>query len=220
MKKMTSSSRGFPWRSASLLLLLLIGAIVAYDTQKHGSFQASQVGKFLKTSGISKHLEKAWTTLKLYWSAGHKAIKDSSPEYYKAVVDLCAPYIKLAGDAGLIVRNISIKLYNNAAAYVERNVPIVLDTIEYYAPGILEQIKTRSLEGIKFVKVSFVLIGEKVIEHSSMSIQWLEKNVFVGKLSPDNLRSYAIWAFDTTQSYAAQTYDWVYEKVQTLSKVP
>lgn len=43
---------------------------------------------------------------------------------------------------------------------------------------------------------------------------------FRGKLSPDNLRSYAIWAFDTTQSYAAQTYDWVYEKVQTLSKVP
>lgn len=45
-------------------------------------------------------------------------------------------------------------------------------------------------------------------------------SVFRGKLSPDNLRSYAIWAFDTTQSYASQTYDWVYEKVQTLSKVP
>lgn len=39
LKKMTSSSRGFPWRSASVLLLLLIGAIVAYDTQKHGSFE-------------------------------------------------------------------------------------------------------------------------------------------------------------------------------------
>lgn len=38
---MTSSStrRGFPWRFGSFLLLLLIGAIVAYDTQKHGSFE-------------------------------------------------------------------------------------------------------------------------------------------------------------------------------------
>ncbi|KYN32449.1 hypothetical protein ALC56_13306 [Trachymyrmex septentrionalis] len=219
LKKMTSSSRGFPWRFASLLLLFLIGAIVAYDTQKHGSFEASQVGKFLKTSGILKHVEKAWTTLKFYWSAGHKAVKDSS-EYYKAVVDLCAPYIKLAGDVCLVVRNVSIKLYNNVAAYVERNVPIIIDTIEHYAPGIFEQIKSRSLQGLEFVKVSFILIGEKVIEHSSASIQWLEKNVFVGKLSPDNLRNYAIWAFDTTQSYATQTYDWVYEKVQTLSKVP
>lgn len=220
LKKMTSSRRGFPWRSGSLLLLLLIGAIVAYDTQKHGSFEASQVGKFLQTSGISKHLEKAWATLKLYWSAGHKAIKDSSPEYYKAVVDFCTPYVKLAGDVCLVVRNISIKLYKNTATYVERNVPIIQETIEHYAPGILEQIKSRSIQGLEFVKVSFIFIGEKVIEHSSTSIQWLEENVFVGKLSPDNLRSYAIWAFDTTQSYAVQTYDWVYEKVQTLSKVP
>jgi len=90
---------------------------------------ASQVGKFLKTSGILKHVEKAWTTLKFYWSAGHKAVKDSSPEYYKAVVDLCAPYIKLAGDIYLVVRNVSIKLYNNVAAYVERNVPIIIDTV-------------------------------------------------------------------------------------------
>lgn len=165
-------------------------------------FVASQVGKFLKTSGILKHLEKAWTTLKLYWSAGHKAIKDSSPEYYKAVVDLCAPYVKLAGDIYLVSRNVSIRLYKNVAAYVESNIPILLDTvsiirikyfyrhnssykipfsiqIEHYAPGILEQIKSRSLQGLEFVKVSFVLIGEKVIEYSSASIQWLEKNVFV-----------------------------------------
>ncbi|KAL0132299.1 hypothetical protein PUN28_000230 [Cardiocondyla obscurior] len=220
LKKMTSSSRGFPWRFASLFLLLLIGAIVAFDTQKHGSFEASQVGKFLKTSGILKHVEKAWTTIKLYWSAGHKAIKDSSPEYYKAVVDFCTPYVKLAGDFYLVARNISIKMYNNVAAYVEKNVPIILDTIEHYVPGILEQIKSRSLQGLEFVKVSIVLIGEKVVEHSNASIQWLQTNVFVGKLSPDSLRSYAIWAFDTTQSYAVQTYDWVYEKVQTLSKVP
>lgn len=45
-------------------------------------------------------------------------------------------------------------------------------------------------------------------------------SLFRGKLSPDSLRNYAIWAFDVTQSYAAQTYDWVYEKMQTLSKVP
>jgi len=53
-----------------------------------------------------------------------------------------------------------------------------------------------------------------------MTVNSILFSFFRGKLSPDNLRSYAIWAFDTTQSYAAQTYDWVYEKVQTLSKVP
>lgn len=90
---------------------------------------ASQIGKFLKTNGILKYIEKTWTTIKLYWSAGHKAIKDSSPEYYKAIVDLSSPYIKLAGDMYLIMRNISVRLYNNAAAYVEKNIPIVFDTV-------------------------------------------------------------------------------------------
>ncbi|XP_020289025.1 transmembrane protein 214-A isoform X2 [Pseudomyrmex gracilis] len=220
-KKMTSSrSHSFPWKSISLLLLIFIGTIVAYDTQRHGSFEASQVGQFLKNSGILKYVEKIWTTVKLYWSAGHKAIKDSSPEYYKAVVDLCTPYVKLANDVYLVTRNISIKLYNNAASYVEKNIPVVLDTIEHYAPGILEETKSRSIAGLEFLKVSFTVLGEKVIEHSITTVQWLQKNVFVGKLSPDSIRSYAAWAFDTTQSYASQTYDWVYEKVQTLSKAP
>ncbi|XP_012218949.1 transmembrane protein 214-A [Linepithema humile] len=220
LKKMTSSTRrSFPWRSASLLLMLFIGTIVAYDTHKHGSFEASQVGKFLQTSGILKYVEKTWITLKFYSSALHKVIKDSSPEYYKAVVDFCTPYIKLAGDLYLILKNISIKLLNNAAAYVEKYTPIVLDAIEYYAPGLIEQTKSTTLQGLEYGKVYFTLIAEKVIEHSSATIQWL-KYVYVNKLSPDNLRNYAVWAFDTTHSYASQTYDWVYEKVQTLSKVP
>jgi len=83
----------------------------------------------LKTSGISKYIEKTGIIIKSYWSAGHKAIKDSSPEYYKIVVDTCTPYIKLAVDLYLIMRNISIRLYDNFAAYLEKNIPIALDTV-------------------------------------------------------------------------------------------
>lgn len=51
---MTSSTRrSFPWRSASLFLLLLIGAIVAYDTQKHGSFEGKNISQ---TTTLSLYL--------------------------------------------------------------------------------------------------------------------------------------------------------------------
>lgn len=83
----------------------------------------------MKTSGIWKYVENAWTTLKLYWSAGHKLIKDSAPEYYKAVVDLFAPYVKLANDVYFVARNVAIKIYKNATAYFERNIPKLLDTV-------------------------------------------------------------------------------------------
>lgn len=51
--------------------------------------------------------------------------------------------------------------------------------IEHYAPGIIDEIKSKSLQGLEFVKASCILIGEKVIEHSRATIQWMEKNVFV-----------------------------------------
>lgn len=91
-------------------------------------FVASQIGIFVKNSGISKYVEKAWTTIRLYSSAGHQTIKNSS-EYYKAAVDLCVPYVKLAGDVYLVVKNMSFKMYNNTLVYVEEKTPMVLDTV-------------------------------------------------------------------------------------------
>jgi hypothetical protein len=44
-------------------------------------------------------------------------------------------------------------------------------------------------------------------------------NFCSGKWSPENLQIYANEAITTTHTFASQIYDWVYEKVQTLSKV-
>lgn len=90
----------------------------------------------MKTSGISKYVEKAWTTIKLYSSAGHQTIKNSS-EYYKAAVDLCVPYVKLSNDVYLVIKNVSIKMYNNAVVYVENKTPVVLDTVSSNDNNIL-----------------------------------------------------------------------------------
>lgn len=40
-----------------------------------------------------------------------------------------------------------------------------------------------------------------------------------GTLSPENLQKYSMEALNTTQVYAVWTYDWVCQKVQTLSKI-
>ncbi|XP_017799561.1 PREDICTED: transmembrane protein 214-A [Habropoda laboriosa] len=144
----------------------------------------------------------------------------TSPEYYKVTVEACKPYIKLAGDVYLIVRNVSLKVYDNVAEYAGKKGPLVLQTIEHYVPGILDEVKLRSNQSLEFVKVYSNLCVEKLCEHSIATLRWLEKNVFVGKLSPESLQNYASKAIDTTQTLASQTYDWVYEKVQTLSKVP
>ncbi|CAK9807020.1 Transmembrane protein 214 [Anthophora plagiata] len=220
LKMTASASKKFPWKKGVILLLFFISAVVGYDIYKHGNFQESHTGKFLKTSGLSVYGQHSWIVVQGYSSKALEFIEATSPEYYKATVKTCRPYIKLAGDVYLVVRNISLKIYDNVVEYGEKNVPLVSQTIEHYVPGILDEVKLRSNQGLEFVKVYSNLCAEKLSEHWIATLRWLEKNVFVGKLSPESLQSYASKAIDTTQTLASQTYDWVYEKVQTLSKVP
>ncbi|XP_076682530.1 transmembrane protein 214 [Andrena cerasifolii] len=221
LAKMTASSnKKFPWGKGIILLLLLTGAVVGYDTYKHGNFEESNTGKFLKRSGLSEHGQKAWIVTQEYSSKVLEFIEASSPEYYKATIETCKPYIKLAEDFYLVMKNVSLKIYDNAVVYVGKNGPVVIQAIEHYVPGMLDEIRLRSNQGFELVKVYSSACAEKLGEQSVATLQWLRHNVFVGKLSPENLQNYASKAINTTQSLASQTYDWVYEKVQTLSKVP
>ncbi|XP_017885138.1 transmembrane protein 214-A [Ceratina calcarata] len=219
--KMTASpSKKFPWRKVVVLLLLLVSAVISYDVYKHNGFKASNTDKLLKSSGLSAYGHQSWVVIQGYSSRALEFIEASSPEYYKATVDTCKPYMKLAGDVYIVMKNVSLKFYDNIVEYTRKNGPRVTETIEHYAPGMLDEIKLRSNQSFELVTVYTKQFSEKVSDYWILSIDWIQHNVFVGKLSPENLQNYATKAIDTTQSLASQTYDWVYEKMQTLSKVP
>lgn len=56
-------------------------------------------------------------------------IEDTSPEHYKTIVETCKPYIKLAGDAYLLMKHLSLKVYGNIAEYIGRNGPLIVQTV-------------------------------------------------------------------------------------------
>lgn len=215
-----STDKKSPWKRGSILLLLLIGATLALwlSYQKHPSFEAS-TEKLLGSSWVTTNTKRIWSMTKMYGSNLAATLESSSPEYYRAVVNFCKPYINLSVDLYLITRNLSIQFYNNIVTYIEKKGPVVHQTIEHYLPGMIEEIQKRSVRGFELFKTYSVIIGEGVIEHSNLMCEWLKTSVFVGKLSPENLQNYATKAIDVTQTYASQTYDWVYEKVQSFSKV-
>lgn len=72
---------------------------------------------------------KIWSVTEVYANKVAETVKDSSPEYYKAAVNFSTPYIKLGKDLFIVTRNLSIRLYNNVAAYVEKNGPIVREMV-------------------------------------------------------------------------------------------
>ncbi|XP_012281120.1 transmembrane protein 214-A isoform X2 [Orussus abietinus] len=218
-RKMTVSQRRFPWKKGSLLLLVLIGAVLAFDCQRHGSFKASSTGRFLKESGAIEHAQRVWSTAKVYSNSGLEFIEASSPEYYKIAVTWSSSYVKLFGDVYLVIRNISGELYNNTVEYVHIKGPEIAAKIDHYIPGVLEDLDGYRVRVIELIKTYSAVIADGVVEQSRILFQWLESNVFTGKLSAENLQSYATRAIDKTHTLASQTYDWVYEKVQTFSKV-
>lgn len=89
----------------------------------------SNTGKFLKRSGLSEHGQKAWIVTQEYSSKVLEFIEASSPEYYKATIETCKPYIKLAEDFYLVMKNVSLKIYDNAVVYVGKNGPVIIQAV-------------------------------------------------------------------------------------------
>ncbi|XP_011310614.1 transmembrane protein 214-A [Fopius arisanus] len=221
-RKMTASpkkQRPFPWKRGSLLLFLLISAVVAYDYRNHGCFEASTTGHFVKISGVMGYAQKILTVTKFYSDNGLDYLKAISPEYYETIADSTIHYSKLAGDFYLVGRNLIMRIYNNTANYADEKWPIVLANIEEYFPGWLHTLRTIAIKVLECTKQYSNSTADYIIDKSHVFIQWLQSSVFVGKWSPENIRSYAMKAVDFTQEHATQIYDWVYEKVQTLSKI-
>ncbi|KAK0088175.1 hypothetical protein PV325_012842 [Microctonus aethiopoides] len=222
IKKMAAApkkSRGFPYKKGSIILLLLIGALVMFDWKKHGSFEASSTGRLLKTSGTITYGQKVWLTTQHYSNKGLAYLEASSPEYYKYATNLGRQYGKLAGDFYLVGRNLVFKWYNNVAVYIEEKRPIIIETIESNFPGWIDTIQSAAAKQLEITRKYSAQAADYIVTQSKIFNRWLETSVFVGNMSPENIRGYATKAIESTQTFASQTYDWVYEKVQTLSKV-
>ncbi|XP_043285072.1 transmembrane protein 214-A [Venturia canescens] len=222
VEKMSASKKkrsSFPFKTGIIVLLVLIGAVVTYDCQKHGSYEASSTGTFLKNSGLANYGHNAAKAVVHCKDTSLTYLKTNYPDYYKISAEFGEKYSRLFGDLYLITKNLIVKASLNLAKFVTEKKPLVTENIEYYFPGLLDNLHKRSLIEIERVKTYSAIIQEHVTVQTIGFVRWLETNVFVGNLSPQNMRGYATQAVEKTQNLASQTYDWVYEKVQTLSKV-
>lgn len=86
----------------------------------------------MRESGITAFVQKTWVSTKLYSAKSLEYLESTSPEYYKAVVDFSTPYVKLAGDFYLVVRNSSVKLYDNVSTYVVAKVPVIQASVRKF----------------------------------------------------------------------------------------
>nr|CAD7196824.1 unnamed protein product [Timema douglasi] len=180
---------------------------------------ACNTGRFLNDIGALQYGEHAWSRTKHYSSKSYQWAEVNVPHYYKIVEVQAKPYVQQAVDLSLVLANQLQLWYGNIRQLVEEKTPVVVTWVEHYAPGLLGEVKTRSLATWDLTKSYAVLSWQYAREYSLVGFGWVQNNVLVGNLSPENLQKYSLEAVNTTQVYVTWTYDWVLQKVQTLSKI-
>jgi len=123
--------------------------------------------------------------------------------YYMQVKEVAQPYGTLVCDMG----KLSLNVLDNARGFVSEKYPVVVASIENYAPGLIEN--TQSIFKDTFANTVY---------YYQTSVNYLQKEVFIGQLSPENIQRVVVKAYNTTTERAIEYYHWVYQKVQTTIK--
>lgn len=210
---------GFPWMRANIFLLAAIGSLFLYDVRRHGSLRDSSTGHFLHDLGALPYVEKGWISTQSYAHQSFRWLQKHGPEYYRQACEVSQPYLLKAKEIVITGGSHIMGGCQTAYAYGQEKVPLVLEWIEQWAPGLRDRSAEFGHTVWEQCKVFSVNGGRAILGLGQDAVMWAQTNVFIGSWSPDNLQLYSIAVLNATQQYALGTYDWLYEKVQTFSRV-
>ncbi|CAG9795904.1 unnamed protein product [Diatraea saccharalis] len=213
LDRMTSTRR-FPWLWASFFLFLSIAGLVTYDVSRvNGDFPKSTTGKLFKDLGILEHSQKAWQKTLSTSARGYIWLEMNAPTYYEQTVEVCKPYLQLSKDVFFItVKKVGI-LYGNVQEYVMEKTPVVVATIEQYAPGLVENVQSYAMSG-------YAAVRKFTIDYYQLSVEYLKTKVFVGEWAPEMLQNKTQMALNVTRNHMSTYFHWFREQVHLYSEIP
>lgn len=125
-----------------------------------------------KDLGILEHSQHAWQKTLSTSARGYLWLETNAPIYYTNTIEFCKPYGQLSKDAFLIALKKASVLYENVKDYVVEKTPVVVSTIESYAPGLIDNVQSYTSAGIAAVK-------KYSYDYYSLTADYLKTKVFV-----------------------------------------
>ncbi|KAH9631853.1 hypothetical protein HF086_014325 [Spodoptera exigua] len=194
LDRMTSTRR-FPWIWASFFLLVGIAGLVSYDVSRAGgNFPKSATGRLLNDLGVLEHSQRAWQKTLSTSARGYLWLETNAPVYYTQTVETCTPYVLLSREfAYVALKKIGV-LYTNTKDYVADKTPVVVATIDQYAPGLVDNLQSYASTGFQTIKK--------------------------GDWAPEILQNKTETALNVTRSHVSSYFHWFREQVHIYSKIP
>ncbi|CAH0401163.1 unnamed protein product [Chilo suppressalis] len=209
-----TSTRKFPWLWASFFLLLSIAGLVAYDVSRvKGDFPKSTTGKLFKDLGILEHSQKAWQKTLSTSARGYIWLETNAPAYYEQTSEICKPYLQLSKDVFFITVKKAGILYGNVQEYVAEKTPVVVATVEQYAPGLIDNVKN-------YASAGYGAVRKFTIEYYQFTTDYLTTKVFVGEWAPEILQNKTQTALNVTRTHMSSYFHWFREQVHLYSEIP
>ncbi|CAH0590493.1 unnamed protein product [Chrysodeixis includens] len=213
LDRMTSTRR-FPWIWASFFLIVGIAGLVAYDVSKAGgNFPKSTTGRLLNDLGVLEHSQRAWQKTLSTSARGYLWLETNAPVYYTLTVDVCKPYAQLSKDFAIIAVKKAGILYDNTKEYVTEKTPVVVATIEQYAPGLIDNVQSYTATGLEAVK-------KYSNDYYQLTADYLKTKVFIGDWAPEILQNKTESALNVTRYHVSSYFHWFREQVHIYSKIP
>ncbi|KAF9416213.1 hypothetical protein HW555_006372 [Spodoptera exigua] len=214
LDRMTSTRR-FPWIWASFFLLVGIAGLVSYDVSRAGgNFPKSATGRLLNDLGVLEHSQRAWQKTLSTSARGYLWLETNAPVYYTQTVETCTPYVLLSREfAYVALKKIGV-LYTNTKDYVADKTPVVVATIDQYAPGLVDNVQSYASTGFQTIK-------KYSNDYYQLTAEYLKTKVFVGDWAPEILQNKTETALNVTRSHVSSSYfHWFREQVHIYSKIP
>jgi hypothetical protein len=205
-----SCSKCWYWTLGIIVLLIAIVVAIRYDTNKNGNgnFEKSAFGTFLKDTGALPYVLIATTNTLHYSARGYQWAEVNLPVYYTKTKEISTPYFNFSKDVGINIWNGLKQLRANFCQIVKDKYVVACKYIDQYSPGLPKKIENISI-------TSWDILSSTAIKVYSGSVEFFKTNVFVGKLSPENLSK----ALNETQNCAAEYYSWFHKKVDDYANI-
>ncbi|ELU18263.1 hypothetical protein CAPTEDRAFT_148232 [Capitella teleta] len=198
----------FPYRTLVFLVLAACAALVAFDSQHHNGFKNSLMYRRLHEWGVIAVLSQGWVRCSAAFNSGLQWMDKHVPGYWEKVCAFTHPYLQVLWehlyDAGVFIVNVTAP----ARQWINENVPIFLNWVNAQLPWLMDGLKVWVAWVWQNAQVYAEIAYSHLLVYMDIVGTWLLENVFVGKLSPENLLLTATEAMAIVSAYFEAFVQW------------
>ncbi|KAK6188783.1 hypothetical protein SNE40_004891 [Patella caerulea] len=204
---------GFPWKLLLFLMVTVVGCVIAYDINTSPSLKASRTMVLLEDYGVLAVTNQAWKRIQVFTKQTQAWLNVNAPLYRDNIV----PYVTLAWNK---ITQMFIFIGDVTRPYILLLGDKLAQALQWFNtqyPNFWTQCSEYMTIAWTFIRHHSLCMWHCIVNYTLLSYAWLEKNVLVGQLSPENIQKTVIWSLQLARNYTLSAVAWCQQTLVSVS---